>query len=49
MNIEHRTSNIQHPNVGSLPSAETWVFDVGCWMFDVFQKLAVSETGAPEE
>ena len=29
MNIQHRTSNIEHP------SLLRWMFDVGCWMFDV--------------
>jgi len=32
-NIEHRTSNIEHP-IG-LRRATHWVLDVGCWMLDV--------------
>jgi len=33
-NIQQTTSNVQHPIKG--PSGNHWVFDVGCWMLDVF-------------
>jgi hypothetical protein len=33
-NIEHPTTNNQHPMDDM--AAIYWLFDVGCWMFDVF-------------
>lgn len=32
-NLQHRTSNIEHPKDGSL--RRQWMLGVGCWMFDV--------------
>jgi hypothetical protein len=34
-NIEHRTSNIEHPMKGL--REEHWMLDVGCWLLDVHQ------------
>src|SRR4026209_1357095 len=33
-NIQHPTSNTQHPL--NCQSSIHWMFDVGCWMLDVF-------------
>src|SRR5437867_10508914 len=40
-NIEHRTSNSQHPMM--TPNSMHWMFDVGCWTLDVFQRLGASK------
>src|SRR5262245_31342941 len=34
-NIQHRTSNIQHPTCLRVPTGH-WMLDVGCSMLDVF-------------
>jgi membrane fusion protein, multidrug efflux system len=35
-NIQHPTSNIQHPLLPARAVIGGWVFDVGCWMFSGF-------------
>jgi len=37
-NIEHPTSNIEHPR---MVGARHWALDVGCWMLDVPKNLLV--------
>ena len=34
-NIQYPTPNIEHPINSS--SRDHWMFDVGCWMLDVFE------------
>src|SRR6185369_5708846 len=42
-NIQHPTPNIQHP-ISSQTEAQ-WMFDVGCWLLDVFHRFTFnSET-----
>ena len=41
-NIEHRTSNAQHPTMCNLFH---WELDVGCWMFDVQCRLQPESDG----
>src|SRR5437773_366300 len=41
---EHRTSNIQHPTSNTQPPingpiGNHWLFDVGCWVLDVFRRF----------
>src|SRR5437773_6873301 len=41
---EHRTSNIQHPTSNTQPPTNGpignhWLFDVGCWVLDVFLRF----------
>src|SRR5437773_834455 len=40
---EHRTSNIQHPTSNTQPPingiGNHWLFDVGCWVLDVFLRF----------
>ncbi|HVM50491.1 MAG TPA: hypothetical protein VMU04_20870 [Candidatus Acidoferrum sp.] len=31
--IQHPTSNIQHPMADPVALIGCWMFDVGCWMF----------------
>ncbi len=33
MNIQHRNSNVSHPM--SYQGAESWMFEVRCWLLDV--------------
>ena len=33
---EHPTANIEHPTSNEYPTCGYWMFDVGCWMLDVF-------------
>ena len=36
-NIQHPTTNAQHPTKARMD--EHWMFDVGRWMLDVFQRF----------
>ena len=44
-NIQQPTSNIQHPM--DARCGGHWMFDVGCWLLDVFQILLQSLSGTP--
>jgi hypothetical protein len=35
-NIQHPTSNIEHPRIGARAIIGRWMLDVGCWMFPGF-------------
>ena len=36
-NIQHRTSNIEHPRTRVCAIIGCWAFDVGCWLFPRFR------------
>src|SRR5688500_9863204 len=38
-NIEHPTSNTQHPKMAQLETIGCSMLDVGCWVLDVFPRM----------